>query len=256
FKVMGLNGRAVLPMILGLGCDTMATMTARILPTRKERIITTLLLALAIPCSAQLGVIFGATASISGAATLIWFGVIVVVLILVGFLSSLLLKGKPSDFIQEIPPLRVPKLSNVIVKTLARIQWYLKEAVPLFILGTGILFVLDKTGLLGMIEEAAAPLVVNLLQLPKETAGGFIMGFLRRDYAVVLLAKESGLSQVQLLVAIVTITLFVPCIANFFIMIKERGLKTALAITVFIFFFAFGFGALFNLVIRGLGVTL
>jgi ferrous iron transport protein B len=254
FKLMGLNGTAVLPMILGLGCDTMATLTARILPGRKERIIVTMLLALAVPCSAQLGVIFGGTATISPVATLIWAGVIIGVIFVVGFSASFVLPGTGSDFIMETPPIRLPKISNIVVKTFARLEWYLKEAVPLFILGTFILFCLQKLGLLGIIENAAAPLVVNLLGLPKEVAGALIMGFLRRDYAAVLIIKEGNLDPIQMLVALVTITLFVPCIANFFIMIKERGLKTALLIVTFIFAFAFLFGGLFNFVLRYLEV--
>src|SRR3989337_347226 len=70
FKKIGCNGKAVLPMILGLGCDTMATLTTRILETRKERVIVTLLLALGIPCSAQLGVILGMLSDIGPAATI------------------------------------------------------------------------------------------------------------------------------------------------------------------------------------------
>lgn len=256
FKIMGLNGKAVLPMILGLGCDTMATMTARILPSKKERIIITLLLALAVPCSAQLGIIFGATASISGMATLIWLGVVLLVIFVVGFFSSKMIPGQSSDFILEIPPLRIPTVSNIVIKTLARVQWYLKEAVPLFILGSVVLFFLSKTGLLSLLEKAASPLVVHLLQLPEEATSGFIMGFLRRDYAIVLITKTGNLSNIQLLVAIVTITLFIPCIANLIIMIKERGFKTAMFITGFIFTFAFLFGALFNYILRLFQVVL
>ena len=256
FKMIGLNGTAVLPMILGLGCATMATLTARILPSKKERIIVTLLLALAIPCSAQLGVIFGGTSTISPWATVLWVIVIVFVIFVVGFLSSIVIPGKKSDFILETPPIRMPKLTNIVIKTFARLEWYLKEAVPLFMLGTIILFTLDKLGALTMIQNAAAPLVVNLLGLPKEVAGAFVMGFLRRDYAAVLVVKEGNLDPVQMLVALVTITLFVPCIANMFIMIKERGIKTAALIVSFIFIFAFLFGGLFNFILHALKVSL
>jgi ferrous iron transport protein B len=256
FRIIGLNGTAVLPMVLGLGCATMATLTARILPSKKERIIITLLLALAVPCSAQLGVIFGGTSTISPWATIIWAAVITCVIFVVGFFSSIVIPGKKSDFILETPPIRVPKISNIIIKTFARIEWYLKEAVPLFMLGTVILFALDKLGALTTIQDLAAPVVVNLLGLPKEIAGAFVMGFLRRDYAAVLVIKEGSLDPIQMLVALVTITLFVPCIANMFIMIKERGLRVAALIVSFIFAFAFLFGGLFNMVLRALKVSL
>jgi ferrous iron transport protein B len=256
FKMIGLNGTAVLPMILGLGCATMATLTARILPSKKERIIVTLLLALAVPCSAQLGVIFGGTSTISPVATFIWAIVIISVIFVVGFFSSIVIPGKKSDFILETPPIRIPKFSNIVIKTFARIEWYLKEAVPLFMLGTIILFTLDKIGALTLIQNLATPVVVNLLGLPKEVAGAFVMGFLRRDYAAVLIVREGNLDPVQMLVALVTITLFVPCIANMFVMIKERGIRTACLIVSFIFIFAFLFGGLFNFILRALRVTL
>ncbi|MGE5842102.1 MAG: ferrous iron transport protein B, partial [Deltaproteobacteria bacterium] len=144
FKIMGLNGKAVLPMILGLGCDTMATLTTRILETRKERILVTLLLALGVPCSAQLGVILGMVSGLSGMVTVIWLGTLVAVMLLVGYLAAKIIPGEPSDFVLELPPIRVPQIANILVKTLARVQWYLKEAVPLFILGTFLLFVGHK----------------------------------------------------------------------------------------------------------------
>ena len=256
FKIIGLNGTAVLPMVLGLGCATMATLTARILPSKKERIIVTLLLALAIPCSAQLGVIFGETSRISRLATILWLIVVISVIFIVGYLSSIVIPGKKSDFILETPPIRMPKFTNILIKTFARIEWYLKEAVPLFLLGSIILFTLKEIGALTMIQDAAEPLVVKMLGLPKEATEAFIMGFLRRDYAVVLAAETGGLNKVQMLVALVTITLFVPCIANMFIMIKERGIKTAALIVSFIFIFAFLFGGLFNFILHAFKVTL
>ncbi len=160
FKIMGLNGKAVLPMILGLGCDTMATLTTRILETKKEKILVTLLLALGVPCSAQLGVILGLVAGLSGLATIIWLVTLLAVMLLVGYLAAKVIPGDPSDFVLELPPIRVPQLSNILVKTLARVQWYLKEAVPLFILGTFILFISHKVGALAYIQQLTDPIVV------------------------------------------------------------------------------------------------
>ncbi len=130
FKKIGLNGRAVLPMILGLGCDTMAVLTTRILSTKKEKLMVTFLLALAVPCSAQLGVTLGILGAISPLAIAIWLGVILAVMFLVGYLSSKVIPGRSSDFILEIPPLRLPRLQNVIVKTLMRLEWYLERGGP------------------------------------------------------------------------------------------------------------------------------
>ncbi len=259
FKVIGLNGKAVLPMILGLGCDTMATLTTRILDTPKERIIATLLLSLGIPCSAQLGVITGLLGGLSFKALLIFVLVIVSQLLLVGFLASRLIPGGTSDFLIEIPPLRIPKISNIILKTSYRVEWYIKEAVPLFLLGTAFLFFLDFSGFLKIIENIARPVVNSFLGLPVETTTAFILGFLRRDYGAAglyKLAKAGLLNPQQILVSVVTITLFVPCIANFLVIIKERGWKVALAIVSFIFPFAFLIGGVLNWLLNYLSIKI
>ena len=242
FRAMGMNGKAVLPMVLGLGCDTMATLTARIMETKKERILVTLLLALGVPCSAQLGVILGMLGGSSAAFVVIWAGVIAGVLFLVGFVAARLLPGEASDFLVELPPIRLPRASNVGIKTLARIEWYLKEAVPLFLLGTFCLFLLDRSGLLFRVQVLAAPVVENFLGLPREATESFLIGFFRRDYGAAglfALAKAGALNPVQVLVSLVTITLFIPCVANFLIIVKERGLRMALGMAAFIFPFAF-----------------
>ncbi|MHB0967752.1 MAG: ferrous iron transport protein B [Bellilinea sp.] len=247
FTWMGLNGQAVLPMVLGLGCVTMATMTTRVLSRPRDRILVTLLLALAIPCSAQLGVVMGMLAGVSLGASLIWGGVVLLVLILVGWLAARLMPGERTPLVVELPPLRFPVLSNVLVKTAARLEWYIKEAVPLFLLGTVILFALDKLGVLPWIITGLEPVVTGWLGLPAETATAFLIGFLRRDFAATnlyLMQRSGQLNELQVVVAITTITLFVPCIASMFMLIKERGTKMGLAMIAFIFPFAILVGGL------------
>ena len=259
FRRIGLNGKAVLPMVLGLGCDTMATLTTRILETRKERLIVILLLALGVPCSAQLTVILAMLGALSPLALLIWVSVVLGVILLVGALASKLLPGRASDFILELPPLRMPRPGNILVKTVARIEWYLKEAVPLFVLGTVILFVVDRLNWLAVMERAAKPILTGVLGLPSETAGTFIIGFLRRDFGVAGLyhmSRDGALDPVQVLVAVTTITLFIPCIANLFMVVKERGWKTGLAISAFIFPFALLVGAALNAILRAIPLPL
>ena len=258
FRGMGLNGKAVLPMVLGLGCDTMATMTTRILETRKERVITTLLLALAVPCSAQLGVLLAMMASISWSAAILWLALMIAIAFVIGWLAAKLYGGPSSDFILELPPMRKPQFSNVALKTFARLKWYLKEVIPLFVLGTAILFLLDKLHILGKIAKLGEPLVTGWLGLPRETATAFLVGFLRRDYgAVYLLDAATGahplLTAHQVLVAMVTITLFMPCIATLFMISRELGKKTAAWITIFIFPFAFFVGGLVNFLGKWIG---
>jgi ferrous iron transport protein B len=257
FRVMGLNGKAVLPMVLGLGCDTMATMTTRILGTPKERLIAILLLALGIPCSAQLATIMGILGGISFAAVATLFGVVIAQMFFVGWLAARVLKGDRSEFILELPPIRWPRLGNLLTKTQLRVRWYLGEAVPLFLVGTMLLFALDRFGLLQYIVAAGRPIVTNLLGLPESTAQVFVMGFLRRDYGAAglfQLAHAGKLTGVQSVVALTVMTLFVPCVANFLMMVRERGLKVGVTILAVITPVAILTGAGLNHVLRALGV--
>lgn len=253
FRLMGLNGKAVLPMILGLGCTTMATMTTRILDSRKERLQVTLLLALGVPCSAQLGVILGMITQLGAVAVMIWLSVVVATLLAVGYLAARIIPGQSSDFILELPTLRLPSFGNITVKTLARVEWYLREVVPIFILGTTALFVLDKLKLLTALERLLAPLISGWLNLPSEVTGIFLIGFLRRDYGATglfALAREGALSTSQIVVSLVVITLFMPCVANLLMIVKEHGTRTALAVAAFVFPFAFAVGGILNLILQ------
>jgi ferrous iron transport protein B len=258
FKKIGCNGKAVLPMILGLGCDTMATLTTRILETRKERVIVTLLLALGVPCSAQLGVILGMLSDVGPVATITWVALMAGIILAVGFLAAKIIPGESSDFILEIPPIRWPQLGNLAVKTMARIEWYLREAVPLFLVGTLILFIADRMGWLLRIQVAAEPLIVHMLDLPPKATEAFLIGFLRRDYGAAGLfsmAKAGMLSNLQVMVSLVTITLFIPCLATLLVIVKEHGGKVAAGMALFIFPFALLVGAAVNFFARWAGIS-
>jgi ferrous iron transport protein B len=256
FRLMGLNGKAVLPMVLGLGCDTMATLTTRILPTRKERVLATLLLALGVPCSAQLGVILAMLAAVPFSAAAVWFAAVGGIMVAVGWLAARVLPGERGDFVIELPPMRRPALSNVLSKTVARVEWYLKEALPLFLLGTLVLFALDRMGLLEGITRLGEPIVKGVLGLPAEASAAFLIGFLRRDFAATRIfdmSRGGELSVVQLVVSMVTITLFIPCIANVFMIAKERGWRTAAAMAAFIFPLAVAVGGLVRVLMVATG---
>jgi len=245
FARLGLNGKAALPMVLGLGCVTMATLTTRILENKRDRLLTILLLALAVPCSAQLGVVLGLLGGISFTATLIWGAVMFAVLVAVGALAARLVPGERTKLLVEMPPLRLPVLSNVIIKTVSRLEWYLKEVVPLFLAGTAALFFLDKANALPTIIRGGEWLVSGWLGLPAAASEAFLLGFLRRDFGATglfVLESNGGLTSLQVLVAMVTITLFIPCVASVLMIGRERGAKTAAAMTALIFPLAFLIG--------------
>jgi len=252
FRLMGLNGRAVLPMILGLGCDTMATMTTRILDTKKERMIVTLLLALTVPCSAQLAVILGMAAGLSPKVLGVWLFVLVGTTLATGWGASKILPGARSTFLMEIPPIRRPLLRNIWMKMQVRLAWYLREVVPLFVYGTLALFFFDRWGWLKVAERGFAPIVQTWLGLPAQATEAFLIGFLRRDYGAAglySLQKAGLLDFRQVTVSLVLITLFMPCLAQWLMMFKERGWKGALGITVVVLFVALGISGILNRVI-------
>ncbi len=258
FQSLGLNGKAALPMVLGLGCVTMATLTTRILATRRERLLVTLLLALGIPCSAQLGVVLGILGSISLAATVVWAAVVAAVVLAVGWLAARVVPGERSPLLIELPPLRVPRASNVLTKTLTRLEWYLREVVPLFLLGTALLFLLDRTGALPALIDGMRPLVSGWLGLPAAASAAFVVGFLRRDFGAAglyLMHAQGTLSAEQAVVAMVTITLFIPCVASLLIIVRERGMAQAAAIVATVFPLAFLVGGLLHraLLLGGFG---
>jgi len=255
FKRIGLSGRAVIPMTLALGCGATGTLVTRTLQTERERAIATLLMALAIPCAGQLGVVLGVLA-IYPNAMLIWALVILFNYVMVGSIASKYMPGDKPTFYMELPPLRVPRSLNVIKKTYARIIWYMKEVLPLFILVSIILWFLMLTGILDMIIALIAP-VVNVIGLPVEASRIFILGFIRKDFgAAGLYGMQGILTGVQLLVATIVITLFMPCIVQFMVMVRERGVKLALLMAVFIIIFAFTIGFIVNMILTGLGVVL
>lgn len=257
FKPLGLTGRAIIPITLGLGCGTMAVMVSRILETRRERFLVTLLLALAVPCSAQLGVVMGIL-SHNRLALLLWGFIIATVFLIAGWAAARVLPGRKGVFYMEVPPLRFPSGRNILLKVFVRLRWYFSEVLPVFIATSVILWLAKKVGVLAAVMTGLEP-IASLLGLPGLTIRVFLLGFFRRDYGAAglyELQKNGLLNDEQLLVVAVVLTLFVPCITQLLITAKERGLLTALALSGAIFPFAFLVGWFLHLVITVLVITI
>jgi ferrous iron transport protein B len=228
-RYLGLNGRAVIPLILGFGCVTMATITTRLLNTQREKTIATTILQLAIPCSAQLGVIAALLATAGITATIIYTGIIFSFLVAVGTILNYKLPGEASPLLLDLPPMRLPRMNNIFKKTGYKTYFFMKEASPWFFIGALAVSVLQVTGVLVAIQDAMQPLVVGWLKLPREAATAFVMGLVRRDFGAAGL-YNMDLSPYQIVAALTTITLFVPCIASLMVMFKERGIKEGVTI--------------------------
>lgn len=232
---IGLNGRAVIPLILGFGCGAMGTITTRILGSKKERTIATALIGITIPCAAQQGIIIALVAAIGGLKVwLLYLATIFAIMVLTGTILNRLIPGSTTDLLIDLPPMRAPLLFNTFSKTFFRITHFLAEAFPLFAAGSVLISILKMIGFLNWLQNALSPIVVTLLQLPAEFSNIFVMGMIRRDFASVGLLGMAGLeesaallSDLQIFVASVVVTLFVPCLATLIVIYKERGIKEA-----------------------------
>jgi ferrous iron transport protein B len=225
-NAVGLNGSAVIPLILGFGCVTMATITTRMLGSEREKRIATAILQFAVPCSAQLAVVAALLSGAGFSAIMIYSATIFAVFVALGTVLERILPGETTPLLIDLPPMRLPRLDNVIRKTAYRSYYFMKEASSWFFLGALGVGVMQVTGLLEVWQKLLAPVTVGWLQLPREASRAFVMGMVRRDFGAAGL-YQLPLTSSQIVVALVTITLFTPCIASVMVMLKERGLKEA-----------------------------
>jgi ferrous iron transport protein B len=241
--VLGLNGRAVIPLILGFGCVTSATITTRLLSSEREKTIATAILQFVIPCSAQLAVIAALLAGAGFAPMVVYCAVILAVLIGIGTILNKTLRGESAPLFLDLPPMRLPRIRNIGRKTMFRTYQFMKEASGWFFIGALAVGIAQITGVLEFLQLMLQPLTTHWLRLPPEAATVFIMGVVRRDFGAAGL-YHMVLSPMQITVALITITLFVPCIASVMVMMKERGLKEGFVIWVGTWIAAFAVGGI------------
>jgi ferrous iron transport protein B len=235
---IGLSGRSIMSLVLGFGCKTMATLTTKGISSRKERLIAIYLIAFAIPCSAQLAIDMAILGRVGVLAFVIAFGTLALVEVLAGFvLNRIIREDRKSEFMQELPPIRLPSLRAILKKTYYRIVWFLKEAVPIFLLASVVLFALDRLGVLALLQGGLRSIVVGWLGLPISMVEVMILTLARHEAAAGFLLRmvEAGsLTYIQSIVAVVITTMFVPCFANIVAMCRELGTAKGLAVALVI----------------------
>ena len=238
FEKLGLSGESVMPLVLGFGCKTMATLTTKSLQSKRERYIAIYLIAFAIPCAAQMGMNISILGRMGLQAFVIAFSVLIAVEIIAGLiLNTVLPYEEKGEFIQELPPIRLPTMKAVLVKTWYRMIWFLEEAVPVFIYAALALFILDKTGILMASKLFLSPVIQGWLGLPLEMVDALILCMARHEAAAGLIIKLIGeglLNFTQCIVAVVITTMFVPCFANIMAMVKELGTFRAIVMALII----------------------
>jgi ferrous iron transport protein B len=248
---IGLHGRAVVPMLGGFGCNVPAIMGTRVLTTKRERIITSFLITM-IPCSARTAVILGTVGFFVGVRyALVIYGIILALILLVGWLLNRMLPGRVPGMIMEMPPLRVPMPKPVLFKTWVRMRSFLYIAAPLLIVGSFIIGALQVSGVLQEIVEPLSPITTGLLGLPAVAMIPLLYGFIRKEGAIVLLTVIAGtsnlatfMSPLQLFVFALVVAIYIPCIATIAVLGREVGWKWTAIITASTFLLALVVGGL------------
>ncbi|MGB2600706.1 MAG: nucleoside recognition domain-containing protein, partial [Candidatus Omnitrophota bacterium] len=224
FHHLGLHGYAIIPMILGLGCNVPGAMALRLMENRREKFIAATLMAVAVPCMAQIAMIVGLVGERGGQYVAAIFGILFTLLIVKGLLMNRIMKGSSPEILWEIPPYRMPHPLAVFKKLWMRISAFLKEAVPFVLLGVFVVNLLYMTGVIDIMSRVFAPILSGLWGLPKETISAMLIGFLRKDVAVGMLGPLN-LTTKQLVTACTILAIYFPCIATFIVMVRELGAK-------------------------------
>ena len=235
FHRLGLHGYAIIPMILGLGCNVPGALASRLFEARREKFIIATLLAIAVPCMAQTAMIINLLGRFGGQYILAVFLVIFCVWLILGRLMNLFIKGQSPEILIEIPPYRKPHIISIFKKLWMRISWFLKEAFPLVLLGILLMNVLYFFRVIDFLAYISSPVITKLWGLPKEVIGALIIGFVRKDVAVGML-RPLNLPLRQLMVGATILAIYFPCVATFMVLVKELGIKDMLK-SVFIMLF-------------------
>jgi len=243
---LGLHGMAIVPMMLGLGCNVPGALATRIMESKRERFIAATLMAICVPCMAQTAMIIGLAGSYGAAALLPIFGTLFLSWLVIGSLLRRFVKGESPEILIDVPPYRIPYMRGLLKKLWLRIIWFLKEAVPFVLLGVLIVNFLYMFGIIGFIGSLTAPVVKGILGLPEEAVGGLVVGFLRKDVAVGMLMPLK-LSLSQIVVACVVLTMYFPCVATFAVMLRELGVIAVIKSAALMVLSALVVGGLLNL---------
>ncbi|MDY6912682.1 MAG: FeoB small GTPase domain-containing protein, partial [Chloroflexota bacterium] len=227
---MGIHGYSVIPTLLGLGCNVPGILATRILESRRERLIVATLISIAVPCAALQAMVIGLVGDYGIQYVAIVYGTLFIVWVLLGLFLNATVKGFSPELLLEIPPYRLPPVRILAVKLWVRIIGFLREAVPVVMLGIMVITILYALNVFDYIADLAEPVVSGLFGLPRDAASALVIGFLRKDMAIGMLGGLD-LTAHQLVVGSVVLAMFFPCIASFVVLGKELGLKGLLAST-------------------------
>jgi len=256
FQKMGLNGKGVIPLLMGFSCVTMAILTTRMLDTEKEKNIATFLLLLGMPCAPLLAVMFIILGKMHVSAAITVFGIIFLQILIAGFLADKILPGERSLMLMEIPPMRMPKPFQILRMSASKTYFFMKEAVPVFIMASLVVFLFERIGGLAALERVAEPVIHDFMGLPTKSVQVFIKTIIRRESGATEIEHLSGIyDNVQLVVNLLVMTFLSPCMNATIVLFKERGNKAAITIMGTVMIYAILIGSVVNYTCRLLGIT-
>jgi ferrous iron transport protein B len=245
---LGLHGYAIIPTLLGLGCNVPAVLATRILESKRERFIASTLVSIAVPCAALQAMIFGLVGQRGGQYVVIVYGTLFLAWVILGIILHHAVKGFSPELLIEIPPYRLPPWPIVLQKLWMRVYGFLAEAVPIILGAIVVINILYSLKVFDVIADFTAPVVTGLLGLPKEAVTSLVIGFLRKDVALGMLAPLA-LTAKQLVVSSVVLAMFFPCIATFVVLLRELGAVDLLKSTAVMVLAALITGGLLNLIL-------
>jgi len=245
---LGLHGFAIVPMLLGLGCNVPGALSTRVLQTRREKFIAATILSIAVPCAALQAMVVGLVGEHGVRYLAIIYGTLLAVWVILGLIFNKTVRGESPEIFLEIPPYRIPYIRSLVKKIWIRIKWFLKEAVPFVLLGVLIVNLLYTFGIIQLVGKITAPVVTHVLGLPQEAVGALIVGFLRKDVAVGMLIPL-GLTIKQLVIASVVLAMYFPCVATFTTLVKELGVVDMLKSAAIMVISSLIVGGLLNLIL-------
>lgn len=256
FQKIGLNGKGIIPLAMGFSCVTMAILSTRVLDTEKEKNIMSFLLLLGMPCAPLLAVMLVILGPMPISATITVFGIIIAQLVIAGYFSNKLIFGARSPLIMEIQPMRIPRIAQVFGQAVTKTWHFMKEALPVFVLASMLVFMVEYFGGLTFLEKILKPVVSGFMGLPEKSVQVFIKTLIRRENGATEIQHLSALyDHVQLVVNLLVMTFLSPCINATLVLIKERGVRTASTILIAVMIYALFMGGVINHTCRLLGVT-
>ena len=245
---LGLHGFAIIPTLLGLGCNVPAVMATRVLESERERFIAATLVTIAIPCASAQAMIFGLVGKYGAQYVALVYLSLFVVWVVLGVILNKILKRLSPELLIEVPPYRIPSWNTIIQKLMMRVRGFLIEAIPIILGAVLIINILFYFGVFDFVATLTEPLVTGVLGLPKESVTAIVIGFLRKDAALGMLAL-SAMTAKQMVIGSVVLTMFFPCIATFVVLLRELGIYNFLKSACIMLIASVAAGGILNLIL-------